>query len=83
MAELTFEEAAEMVSMGCILDATDDDKLLLYGLYKVGSGTRPGSGWGVVHQAKVGAWERAVLACGNDPTCAQAHYASAVARLLP
>ena len=81
-AILTFDEAALLTREGCF-DASNTDKLKLYGLFKVAQGAPPPSSAsdGAVNAAKHRAWTLEWAECGGDARVAKQRYIAHVVHL--
>lgn len=78
---VTFEQACALVSEGCF-EASDAEKLELYGHFKLANSEVPATGTTLVSKAKYEAYARAVEKCRNDSELAKQEYTSLVVRLV-
>lgn len=85
--QFTFEEAAELVREGCVPQATKEQQLRLYGLFKVVNRLAPPAPiqemCDVVTRAKIAEWNAQWKECQGDPEIAQNKYILMVQEMLP
>lgn len=80
-SSVTFEQACALVSEGCF-EASDAEKLELYGHFKLANSEVPATGTTLISKAKYEAYARAVENCHNNSERAKQEYTSLVVRLV-